>query len=101
MKKIAKINIFNDLQNIWQVVIFASVASFLSYLYIVGSITFNVIERKNIENEIKNSNSQLSQLELEYLSLDREINLDLAWTLGFIENSNTFFAERKVFVVNQ
>ena len=102
MAKIKKLNIAqNNPKRALRVALGLALSSFFVYFYVVGSITFNVIERKNIENEIKNLNSELSQVELEYLTLDRQINLDLAHQLGFQENPNTFFAYRKVLVAKK
>jgi len=88
-------------KKILRLVLSVFLITFFAYLYLVGSITFKVIARKDIENEIKNLNSSLSQLELEYLTLDRQINLDLAKQLGFVESPKTFFAYRKILVFNK
>ncbi|OGI61914.1 hypothetical protein A2645_01870 [Candidatus Nomurabacteria bacterium RIFCSPHIGHO2_01_FULL_39_9] len=75
-------------------------AVFCLYLYLVSSITLNIIERKNIENEMKNKASLLSGLELDFLAQDRKINPELAKSLGFEENNRTFFAYRKTLVAS-
>jgi hypothetical protein len=102
MKNIEKINTSSDShQVLWRMVLFVSIAAFFVYIYVIGSITFNLIERKNVENDIKNLNSHLGGLELEYLAGERQISIPLAKHLGFTENPHTYFATRSVFVYNE
>jgi len=65
------------------------------YIYIVSNITFNIIERKDIRNEIGLVNSNIGNLELEYLSLSNQIDLELVSSLGFKDSNNTYFVSRK------
>lgn len=76
------------------------VISFLGYGVFLASTVFNIIGRKNAENEARALSSHISQLELEYLSLSEKVDMVLAQSLGFneVSKTNSHFASRKTFV---
>ena len=63
-----------------------------AYLYMVSLTVVNIIERRTAENNIKGFSSRLGTLELEYLSATKNIDLDMAKSLGFKEPSAIGFA---------
>lgn len=67
---------------------------FLSYVYFLGTITFDIVERKALESEAKNLASDVSALELQYLALSNNIDMQFAGTLGFAEAKVQHFASR-------
>lgn len=69
---------------------------FIIYVYIIGSITFNVIARKSLENTEKTLGSNISNLELTYLSNMNEVNKTRAESLGFIDTKSNIFATRSI-----
>lgn len=66
------------------------------YIYIIGSITFNVVARKSLDTTAKILNSNISQLELTYLSETNNVNKTLATSLGFADTNTSIFAKRLV-----
>ena len=64
------------------------------YIYFIGSITFNVLARKTLEGTVRNLSSNISNLELTYLSSANKINKDFALSKGFVEINNNIFATR-------
>jgi hypothetical protein len=68
----------------------------LWYILILGNIVFNIVERKTVEGEIRTLSSEVNNLELEYLALSNNIDLDLSYKLGFRE-VKAGFATRKTF----
>ncbi|MFT5281052.1 MAG: hypothetical protein ACI9AR_000507 [Flavobacteriaceae bacterium] len=54
-----------------------------SYLVGVGVVTSNVIERKEIQKEIRETTSRLSVLEEEYITSLEVVNKELAYSLGY------------------
>jgi len=50
------------------------------YMYIIGSITFNILARKSLENTIRTLGSNISQLELTYLANSSEIDRNYAFS---------------------
>lgn len=70
----------------------------VSYVYFIGAIVFNVLERKTVEADIRNLKSNVGHMELQYLSLNNSIDLALAHEKGFEEPKNLYFASRQSLV---
>ncbi len=66
----------------------------VGYLYLIGSITFNVLARKSLETNLHDVGSHVSQLDLEYLAIANTINAPLGTSLGFVDAKGTLFATR-------
>ncbi|MCM2339480.1 MAG: hypothetical protein NDI62_03460 [Burkholderiales bacterium] len=66
----------------------------LFYVFLLGNMVFNIVERKALEVHALNLQNEVGNLELEYLSKTEKIDLDLAYSLGFKE-IKTKFATRK------
>ncbi|HAE36677.1 MAG: hypothetical protein UR85_C0008G0017 [Candidatus Nomurabacteria bacterium GW2011_GWF2_35_66] len=66
------------------------------YIYMIGSITFNVVARKSLENEARILGSNISELELTYLSDMNNINKALATSRGFVDMKSNIFATRTI-----
>lgn len=69
---------------------------FIVYIYIIGSITFNVVARKSLENTAQILGNNISNLELTYLSSVNNINKMHATTLGFVDAKSNIFATRSI-----
>lgn len=78
--------------------VFISVLVILSvtYVYLIGSITFNVLARKTLETEVRNRGSRVSELELAYLNSTNKIDKSYATSLGFVEAKNNIFTTRAI-----
>lgn len=66
------------------------------YIYMIGSITFNVVARKSLETTARNLGSNISELELTYLSDMNNINKTRATSLGFVDTNSSIFAVRSI-----
>lgn len=67
------------------------------YIYMIGSITFNVVARKSLDTTAKMLNSNISQLELTYLSEINNVNKAKATSLGFVDvGKSNIFATRTI-----
>ena len=66
------------------------------YIYIIGSITFNVVARKSLETTARNLGSNISELELTYLSNMNDVNKTKATSLGFVDANSNIFAIRSI-----
>ncbi|MBP6060937.1 MAG: hypothetical protein KA515_02985 [Candidatus Pacebacteria bacterium] len=66
----------------------------MGYILILGNIVLNIIERRATETAVRNLSSEVSDLELNYLALSNNIDLDLSHNLGFRE-VKAQFATRK------
>jgi len=67
---------------------------FVIYIYLVGSITFNVIARKSLENNLATLNSRVNKLDLAYLDGVNKIDKDFALSKGFVDVRQNIFASR-------
>ena len=66
----------------------------LAYVLILGNMVFNIVERKSLEKESLALSSEVSDMELSYLSISNNIDLNYSHALGFKE-TNIKFATRK------
>lgn len=73
--------------------VFAGLA--LCYVLVLGNIVWNIVERRSLEGEARALANDVSDLELEYLSLSSSIDASLGNLLGFIETRTEHFTTRK------
>ncbi len=62
----------------------------LFYVFFLGSMVFNIIERKSLEANARVLSNEVGNLELDYLSISEKIDLNLAYSLGFKETKTKF-----------
>jgi hypothetical protein len=74
----------------------SSIILFAVYIYLIGSITFNVVARKSLENTIASLNGHINQLELTYLNKINDIDKDYALSNGFVDVKQNVFATRDI-----
>jgi hypothetical protein len=79
-------------RNLFVPISFALAMSFALYLVFVGFTIVNIVDRKNIDSENRILSSKVSELELAYLSESNNVDLDLAYSIGFKDASNAVFA---------
>ena len=77
-------------------ILFAFGGVALWYLLVLGNIVFNIVERKTAETASRALSSEVGGLELDYLALSSNIDMDLAHEMGFRE-VKAKFATRKSF----
>lgn len=68
----------------------------ISYVYLIGNITFNIVARKSLETTIANLSSEVDRLDLAYLNKVNEIDKDYALANGFVENHQNIFVSRDI-----
>ena len=66
----------------------------ICYVFILTNMVWNIVDRKSLENQSRDLNTEVSTLELQYLSLSNKIDINLAYSLGFKETKKEF-ANRK------
>lgn len=81
---------------LFNIILGSLLSFFLVYMYIIGSITFNIVARKSLENTTKTLGNNISQLELTYLNSMNEINKTHATYLGFVDTNSNIFATRYI-----
>ncbi|MEA3399283.1 MAG: hypothetical protein U9R00_02085 [Patescibacteria group bacterium] len=94
MNKVIKNN--QNRKYIFKGIIISLIVLFIVEIYLVGSVTFNILTRRSLENNIMEVENKVAQLELNYLSLSNSINKSYASSLGFVDAENTIIVTRKV-----
>lgn len=86
----------NTQKVLFRALIIGSAMLFAVYIYLVGSITFNVIARKSLENTVASLNSTVNQLDLTYLNNANKIDKEYALSNGFVDLHQNIFASRDI-----
>jgi hypothetical protein len=81
---------------LFRVFVSALIILSLSYAYLIGSITFNVLARKSLETESRALASRVGELELTYLTSANKLDKSYATSLGFVESKNNIFTTRNL-----
>ena len=79
-----------------RILLASSAVLFTIYIYLIGSITFNVIARKTLEGTVVSLNGHINQLELTYLNNINAIDKEYALSNGFVEVKQNLFASRSI-----
>jgi len=79
---------------IFRVLISTLIVLSVTYVYLIGSITFNVLARKSLEATSKDLTNKVGSLELTYLASTNKIDRTYATELGFVDAKNSIFATR-------
>jgi hypothetical protein len=65
------------------------------YMIFLAKTVFSIVERKNIESEIRTVSANIGQLEIDYLARSNNVDMRLASSLGFAESKDVHFATRR------
>lgn len=86
----------NTQKILFRVLLTCLIILFTVYIYIIGSITFNVIARKSLENTVASLTSNVNQMDLSYLNSVNKIDKEYALSLGFVDVHQNIFASRNI-----
>lgn len=86
----------NTQKILFRILITSSILLFGVYIYLVGSITFNIIARKSLDKTIIVLKSEVNQLELSYLKSVSGIDKEYAKSQGFTDTHQNIFASRNI-----
>lgn len=79
-----------------RILLISSVMLFSVYIYLVGSITFNVVARKSLQKTVTELTSDVNKLELAYLKNINTIDKNYALSKGFVDVNQNIFAARNI-----
>ncbi len=79
---------------IFRVLISGIIILSIVYVYLIGSITFNILARKSLENTVHILGNNVSNLELTYFNNTNKIDKNYALALGFVDIHTNIFATR-------
>ncbi len=86
----------NTQKALLRMLIVGSIILFTVYVYLIGSITFNVIARKTLENTAVELASRVNQLDLTYLNSVNKMDKEYALSMGFVDMNQNIFASRSI-----
>ena len=69
------------------------------YILILGNIVFNIMERKTAEAEARALSAEVGDLELAYLAMSQDVDLDFSYSLGFKEVKAQFATRKAIDLV--
>lgn len=67
----------------------------LVYIYSLGSVVFGVVERRNLDKDISNLNSQIAVLEQNYIEKTSDITLESGKVLGYLKADNIYYESQE------
>ena len=86
----------NTQRVLFRILISGSIVLSISYIYLIGSITFNVVARKSLENTVSILDAKVNNLEISYLNEVNKADKSYAESQGFVDVSQDIFASRDV-----
>ncbi|MDD5721279.1 MAG: hypothetical protein PHT16_02440 [Candidatus Pacebacteria bacterium] len=81
-------------KNILYTMIFIFAGLALFYVFILGNMVFNIVERRNLEKEMLSLSNEVGNLQVSYLAVSNSVDMNLSSSMGFKETKATF-ATRK------
>ena len=72
----------------------------LLYIFFLGNMVFNIVERKALEKSALTLSNKVGNLELEYFSMSQKVDLNLAYSLGFKEIKAKFATRKALGSIN-
>ena len=72
----------------------------LLYVCLLGSMVFNIVERRALEANARALSNEVSNLEINYLSMSGKVDLTLAQGLGFKETAIKYATRKSLSSLN-
>jgi hypothetical protein len=96
--RIQHIDIMNNNIEVRKIILNAMLSMFavlaIWYVIILITMVVNIVERRTLEKKSLSLSSEVSNLELSYLSVSDSVDLPLSLSMGFVE-AHANFATRK------
>ena len=86
----------NTQRILFRILIVSSIILCAVYMYLIGSITFNIVARKSLETTIVTLTGHVNQLELTYLDNINKTDKEYAISKGFVDVKDNIFASRDI-----
>lgn len=94
-RAISKSNTLNGgAETAFHVLAFVAGSALLFYLFFIGQTVSKLVAEKNISGEIRTLSAEISELELETLSLNDTISIERAYELGFVDAKQTQYVAK-------
>jgi len=86
----------NFQRTLFRVLVGSLIALSVVYVYLIGSITFNIVARRSLENTAASLTNSVNQLNLTYLDNINKIDKEYAQSKGFVDVHQNIFASRNI-----
>jgi len=96
--RIATLQRANIQQRVLWGISFAILVAFILYMYFVMTMAVFASTQKDISREVGTIQSEISELESEYITLTKDIDLSFAHELGYGEPKEVLFARKTTLV---
>lgn len=94
MKKYKRETAYKDESMLFYIAFFACIAVLSTYMYFVSVSVVNVVMRKEVDAEMAQLNSSISQLESRYIEMQHAVSSDFASLQGFVVADKKIFIDR-------
>ncbi len=85
---------YTDESRLFYVALFSCVCVVVAYMYFVSSSIVHVVMRKEVDAQIAQLNSSVSQLEADYIERQHAVSSDFASQQGFVAVEKKIFIDR-------
>jgi hypothetical protein len=87
----------NNMANtIFNFMVWSGICLVVLYVVFLGTMVFNIVERKALEGQARSLANDVGDMELTYLSMSNKIDLELSHQMGFKETAARFTTRRTV-----
>lgn len=93
MRKTAHSTVYKDESRIFYAAFIFLITMFFAYIYFVSASVADVVVRKEVDAQITEVGSKLSQLEAEYIEMQHSISADIATHKGFVAVDTKVFIQ--------
>ncbi len=87
----AKIETLKDERTVVWILLWAVIALGVLYVYFMNQTVFNVAKRAHLEQNIASLSANISELEFKNISQRNNIDIALAYSLGYTEIKNPHY----------
>jgi hypothetical protein len=98
--RMQNVHIMNNNIEVQKVILHSLISVFgglaILYVLILGSMVFNIVERKSLEKEALALANEVGTMELTYLSVSGSVDLTLSDSMGFKEIKPAFATRRSL-----
>ncbi len=77
-------------------ILWSFLALTILYVILLGNMVSNIVARRNLEASARSLSNEVGDLELSYLSMSNNIDLNYSYSLGFKDTKATFATRKSV-----
>lgn len=95
MKKAKPVTtVYKEESRLFYVALFTCLAVFVAYMYFVSASVMHVVMRKEVDSQIAEVGSMVSQLEAEYIEEQHLVSNEIAVQSGYVVADTKIFIDR-------